>query len=204
MAAPLPIAAHREEIIARLRAEQVLIVVGETGSGKTTQLCQYALDDGLCAPGRMVAVSQPRRIAAIAAARRVAEERGCAVGGEVSYTVRFDDTVSASTRIRYLTDGSLLREALDSPRLERYSLVIMDEAHERSINTDVLFGLLRRLLRSGARPDLRVVVASATLDVRKFAHFFDDCAAVHVPGRAHPVAIFHAAPPPDKRYKAGW
>jgi HrpA-like RNA helicase len=173
MAAPpvepalLPVAAYREEIVQRLRDERVLIVVGETGSGKTTQLCQYALDGGLIARGRMVAVSQPRRVAAIAAARRVAEERGCRVGEEVAYTVRFDDTASEATRIRFITDGSLLREAVASPTLDRYSLIIMDEAHERSLNTDILLGLLRQLLRSGARPDLRVVIASATLDVPK-------------------------------------
>lgn len=198
----LPIAAYREEIVRRLRTDRVLIVVGETGSGKTTQLCQYALDDGLVAPGRMVAVSQPRRVAAVAAARRVAEERGCAVGAEVAHTVRFDDTVSERTRIRYITDGSLLREAIDSPRLERYSLIIMDEAHERSINTDVLFGLLRRLLHSGARLDLRLVVASATLDVAKFSAFFDGCADVRVPGRTFPVDIFHAAPSGDATDRA--
>ncbi|KAJ1623273.1 P-loop containing nucleoside triphosphate hydrolase protein [Pavlovales sp. CCMP2436] len=198
----LPVAAFRDEVVSRLRDERVLIVVGETGSGKTTQLCQYALEGGLVAPGRMVAISQPRRLAAIAAARRVAEERGCRVGEEVAYTVRFDDTASEATRIRFITDGSLLREAVASPTLERYSLIIMDEAHERSLNTDILLGLLRQLLRSGARPDLRVVIASATLDAAKFSAFFDGCRAIQVPGRMFPVDIYHVAPSEEAAERA--
>ncbi|TYZ60950.1 hypothetical protein PybrP1_008691 [[Pythium] brassicae (nom. inval.)] len=172
-AAHLPAAQHREELLAALERHRVVVCVGETGSGKTTQLPKFLL-----ATGARVAVTQPRRVAAVAAAQRVAQEVGAHVGGRVGYAVRFDERTSARTRVKFLTDGVLVRECLADPLLRRYDCVVLDEAHERSLHTDVLLGLLKQLLARRPR-DFRVVVASATLDHERFAAFFrvpSDCA----------------------------
>lgn len=198
----LPAAAHRAELVAALRAHAAVVCVGETGSGKTTQLPQFLLAafEGEGGGGATaIAVTQPRRVAAVSVAHRVAEELGGArVGaGAVGYAVRFDDRCGPRTRVKFLTDGVLVRELLADPLLRRYRVVMLDEAHERSVHTDVLLGLLRRLLRSRRRPDLRVLVTSATLDADRFARFFagDDgkpSPVVRIPGRVFPVDIFHA------------
>jgi ATP-dependent RNA helicase DHX8/PRP22 len=138
----------------------------------------------------MVAVTQPRRVAAITVAQRVSEERKCRLGEEVGYAVRFDDCTSSKTRIKYMTDGVLLRECLSDPLLSKYDIVMLDEAHERSINTDILFGLVKAAIAK--RNDLRVIVTSATLDVEKFSSYFNNCPVLTIPGRVYPVDIYHS------------
>jgi ATP-dependent RNA helicase DHX8/PRP22 len=126
---------------------QILVVVGDTGSGKTTQITQYLAEEGFAATGR-IGCTQPRRVAAMSVAKRVAEEVGCRVGQEVGYSIRFEDCTSPETRIKYMTDGMLLRECLVDPDLRQYSVLMLDEAHERTISTDVLFGLLKSKLQA--------------------------------------------------------
>lgn len=160
----LPVFKLKQELMGAIHSNQVLVVIGETGSGKTTQMTQYMAEMGLTSTG-MIGCTQPRRVAASSVAKRVAEEFGCALGQEVGYAVRFEDVTSKDTVIKYMTEGMLMREYLADNRLMRYSAIILDEAHERNINTDVLFGLLKALLKT--RPELKLVVTSATLDAEK-------------------------------------
>ncbi|PKY00910.1 ATP dependent RNA helicase [Aspergillus campestris IBT 28561] len=169
-AALLPIARHRKGLLYLVETYPVTIVVGQTGSGKTTQLPQYLEQAGWCADGKSIAVTQPRRVAATTVAARVAEEMRCKLGEEVGYSIRFEDLTSASTRIKFLTDGMLLREALVDPLLSRYSVIMVDEAHERSLSTDILLGILKKIIKR--RPELRIVVSSATLQAEDFLRFF--------------------------------
>src|SRR5690606_4545140 len=136
----LPIFELRDDLIAAVKQNQILVVIGETGSGKTTQITQYLAEAGFADKGRIVC-TQPRRVAAMSVAKRVAEEVGCQIGDEVGYTIRFEDCSSSRTRIKYMTDGMLLRECLLDSSLASYSVIMLDEAHERTIHTDVLFGL---------------------------------------------------------------
>lgn len=147
----LPIAAVEKLLVDYVRNNDTLIVVGETGSGKTTQLPQYLFYGGFCRDGGVIGITQPRRVAAISVAKRVAEECGVALGQKVGYSIRFDDMTSASTRIKYMTDGLLLREALLDPCLSKYSVIIVDEAHERTVHTDVLLGLLKSVQKTRSR-----------------------------------------------------
>ena len=186
--AELPITARIDEIVALLRAERVVVVVGETGSGKTTQLPKACLAAGLGRRG-VIAHTQPRRLAARAVSARIAEELGVTLGAEVGYAVRFDDRASAAARVRVLTDGLLLAELQRDPRLRRYECVIVDEAHERSLNVDFLLGGLKRLLDQ--RADLKVVITSATIDATAFATHFGDAPVVEVSGRGYPVEIVY-------------
>ncbi|KAI1174599.1 P-loop containing nucleoside triphosphate hydrolase protein [Nemania sp. FL0916] len=188
----LPVFAFRDQLIKAVRENQILIVVGETGSGKTTQLTQY-LDEGGFTNDGMVGCTQPRRVAAMSVAKRVAEEVGCELGQEVGYTIRFEDKTSPSTRIKYMTDGMLEREILIDPDVRRYSVIMLDEAHERTISTDVLFGLLKKTLKR--RPDLKVIVTSATLDADKFSEYFNQCPIFTIPGRTFPVEILYSREP---------
>ncbi|RHN40849.1 putative RNA helicase [Medicago truncatula] len=153
----LPIASVEKRLIEEVQKNDILIVVGETGSGKTTQIPQFLFHAGFCHDGKVVGITQPRRVAAITVAKRVAEECGCELGQKVGYSVRFDDSTSNSTRIKYMTDGLLLREALLDPYLSKYSVIIVDEAHERTVHTDVLMGLLKnvQLARSNSIKDGR-------------------------------------------------
>ncbi len=144
----LPIYKLKDELIKAINDNQILIVVGETGSGKTTQLTQYIAEAGFTARGR-IGCTQPRRVAAMSVAKRVAEEFGCLLGQEVGYTIRFEDCTSNETVIKYMTDGMLLREALLDGDMRSYSCIMLDEAHERSISTDVLFGLLKETVKVG-------------------------------------------------------
>ncbi|TMW55396.1 hypothetical protein Poli38472_013287 [Pythium oligandrum] len=191
-AVELPAAAHRHELLAALRAHQVVICVGETGSGKTTQLPQYLLDaEDLVSSSHSVVITQPRRVATVSVAQRVAEELAAGpLGGRVGYSIRFDDRTSTATRLKFVTDGVLVRECLRDPLLSQYAVVMLDEAHERSLHTDILFGLLKQVLAT--RPDLRLLVTSATLDTKRFAAFFNKAPIVTIPGRSFPVDIFHA------------
>ncbi|KAL2841086.1 P-loop containing nucleoside triphosphate hydrolase protein [Aspergillus pseudodeflectus] len=166
----LPIARHKEALLYLVETYPVTIVVGQTGSGKTTQLPQYLDQAGWCADGKAIAVTQPRRVAATTVAARVAEEMRCKLGEDVGYSIRFEDQMSASTRIKFLTDGMLLREALVDPLLSRYSVIMVDEAHERSLSTDILLGILKKIMKR--RPELRIVVSSATLQAEDFLRFF--------------------------------
>jgi ATP-dependent helicase HrpA len=178
----LPIAARHDDIAAAMRDHQVVVVAGETGSGKTTQLPKIAYELGR----RSIAHTQPRRIAARSVAKRIADECEVELGAEVGYAVRFDDQTSESTAIRLVTDGLLLAELQRDRRLSRYDTVIIDEAHERSLSIDFLLGYLKQLLPR--RPDLKVVITSATIDVERFAEMFD-APIIEVSGRTFPVEV---------------
>ncbi|KAF4993824.1 hypothetical protein FDECE_13298 [Fusarium decemcellulare] len=206
----LPIAKHRESLLYIIEKHPVTIVIGQTGSGKTTQIPQFLERAGWCSDGKIIGVTQPRRVAATTVAVRVAEEYGCEVGKEVGYSIRFEDVTSASTKIKFLTDGLLIREALVDPLLTRYSVIMVDEAHERSISTDILLGLLKKIRRK--RPDLRIIISSATLQAKEFLDFFtkssDDQATkgngdtkgqlgtiVSLEGRTYPIDMLYAESP---------
>lgn len=167
----LPIYRFKDDIMKAVSENQILVVIGETGSGKTTQMTQYLAEMGFCRKGR-IGCTQPRRVAAMSVAKRVAEEWGCRLGQEVGYCIRFEDHTSPSTLIKYMTDGMLLREALLDAQLTQYSVIMLDEAHERTLDTDVLFGLLKAAVK--LRKDLKLIVTSATLDADKFSEYFND------------------------------
>ncbi|KAI0221378.1 Salivary acidic proline-rich phosphoprotein 1/2, partial [Massospora cicadina] len=170
------------------QSNQVTIVISETGSGKSTQIPQYLLEDGfLDTKGGGVVITQPRKVACLSLAERVAAEVGCKVGGRVGYSVRFDDRSSSSTIIKYATDGMVLRELISDPKLSKYKYIILDEAHERTLRNDILLGHVKSILK--ARPDCRLIVMSATLDSQRFSEFFDNAPVIKVAGRGHPVAI---------------
>ncbi|OCK90289.1 ATP dependent RNA helicase [Cenococcum geophilum 1.58] len=166
----LPIARHRDTMLYVIETFPITIITGQTGSGKTTQIPQFLDQAGWCAEGKTIAITQPRRVAATTVAARVAEEMRCNLGQEVGYSIRFEDMTSSATRIKFLTDGLLLREALVDPLLSRYSVIMVDEAHERSLSSDILLGLLKKIMKR--RPELRIVVSSATLDAENFLQFF--------------------------------
>lgn len=263
--ANLPVSKCKEDLLSMIRENDVCIIVGETGSGKTTQLTQFLFEDGyghralsshhlyepndsnedssldqspnlsqlksenddetessssstnnsnkkkvLVDPsdmdssasmggcgGRykygMIGCTQPRRVAAVSVAKRVAEEFGCQLGREVGYSIRFEDCTSEVTRIKYMTDAFLLREILSDPDLEKYDAIVMDEAHERSLATDVLFGLLKSLLVK--RRDLKVIITSATMNAERFGAFFGNAPVFFIPGRTYPVHIEYARSP---------
>lgn len=188
----LPVYRFRLELIKAVHANQLLIVVGDTGSGKTTQLTQYLAEAGFANNG-MIGCTQPRRVAAMSIAKRVAEEVGCQLGQEVGYAIRFEDCTSSATKIKYMTDGMLEREVLMDPELKRYSIIILDEAHERTISTDVLFALLKKTLKR--RSDLKVIVTSATLDADKFSAYFNECPIFSILGRTFLVEIMYSREP---------
>nr|OQO28227.1 hypothetical protein B0A51_07290 [Rachicladosporium sp. CCFEE 5018] len=188
----LPAYKMRKQFLEAVHQYQLLIVVGDTGSGKTTQLTQYLAEDGFANAG-VIGCTQPRRVAAMSVAARVADEVGCRVGEEVGYTIRFEDKTSDSTRIKYMTDGIMQREILLDPELNRYSVIMLDEAHERTIATDVLFGLLKKTLKR--RPDMKLIVTSATLDADKFSSYFNSCPILTIPGRTYPVEIMYSREP---------
>ncbi|XP_060799719.1 probable ATP-dependent RNA helicase DHX40 [Neoarius graeffei] len=185
----LPIYQYRHKLIEAVKENQFLVVTGETGSGKTTQLPQYLYQAGLCSDGK-ICVTQPRRVAAITVAQRVSQEMGVGLGHQVGYQVRFDDCTTKDTLIKYMTDGCMLREILTDPSLTQYSVVILDEVHERSLNTDILLGLLKKTPSRGSRDrvlPLKVVVMSATLETDKLSGFLGDCPVFSIPGRTYPV-----------------
>jgi ATP-dependent helicase HrpA len=191
----LPITAHADEIAAAIRRHPVVIVSGETGSGKSTQLPKLCLLAGRGVAGQ-IAHTQPRRVAARGVARRLAHELGQPLGQSVGFKVRFDAQVRRESHVKVLTDGMLLAELGGDRHLRAYDTVIIDEAHERSLNIDFLLGYLKLLL--ARRPDLRVVVSSATLDEERFAAFFDAAPVVRVLGRSYPVAVRYRPPPAEQ------
>ncbi|PCH40315.1 nucleoside triphosphate hydrolase protein [Wolfiporia cocos MD-104 SS10] len=201
----LPIASGKEALVEEIRRNDVTILIGETGSGKTTQVPQYLLESGIAGSG-MIAVTQPRKVAATSLAARVAAEQDVSVGDLVGYSVRFNEASSAKTRIKYATDGMLVRELLGDPMLSRYSVVIIDEAHERTLRTDLLITNLKTIQKARNSPKdakgkgsasqlnpLKIVVMSATLDAEKFSRFYDNAKILYVKGRQHPVAVYHTA-----------
>ncbi|XP_043511714.1 ATP-dependent RNA helicase DHX33 isoform X3 [Frieseomelitta varia] len=190
----LPVYKLRKRLLEEIRRNSTLIIIGETGSGKTTQIPQFLLSSGIAGSSGCIGVTQPRRVAAVSVARRVALEQGVETGKLVGYCVRFEDVTSSQTRIKYLTDGMMVREAMTDEILSDYSVVILDEAHERSVQTDVLLGVARRaqnLRKLKNLPPLKLLVMSATMDVDKFSKYFQ-APALYLEGRQHPVKIYHA------------
>ncbi|KAI9458985.1 P-loop containing nucleoside triphosphate hydrolase protein [Boletus coccyginus] len=199
----LPVYAQMDEFYKMFNANQILVMVGETGSGKTTQIPQFvAFSDLPHTKGKIVACTQPRRVAAMSVAKRVADEMDVQLGRQVGYSIRFEDmTEPGTTFLKYMTDGMLLREAMNDPDLNRYSTIILDEAHERTLATDILMGLLKSLAKR--RSDLKIIIMSATLDALKFQKYFgikegSTAPLFKVPGRTHPVEVFYTQEPePD-------
>ncbi|KAG5641908.1 hypothetical protein DXG03_003975 [Asterophora parasitica] len=202
----LPIAKGRDALLQEIQDNDVTVLLGETGSGKTTQVPQYILESGHAGRG-MIAVTQPRKVAATSLASRVAAEKDAVVGKLVGYSVRFDERSSAETRIKYMTDGMIVRELLSDPLLSQYSVVIVDEAHERTLRTDLLIANLKTIQKerngrhgSGKGKEnanklnpLKIVIMSATLDAKKFSKFFDNAKILYVQGRQHPVKIYYSS-----------
>lgn len=210
----LPIARHKESMLYTVETTHITIIIGQTGSGKTTQIPQFLEKAGWCNGGKTIAITQPRRVAATSVAARVAEEMRSKVGEEVGYSIRFEDVTSSKTKIKFLTDGMLLREALVDPLLSRYSVIMVDEAHERSLSSDILLGLLKKIKKK--RPELRIIVSSATLEAESVAAFFSidetdstkqtpgheaqevaQCRILSIEGRAHPVDILYLSQPTE-------
>src|SRR6266508_2791265 len=184
--AALPISQKKDEILAALRDHQVVVVAGETGSGKTTQLPKICLELGRGVRG-MIGHTQPRRLAARTVAERIAKELRTPLGGAVGYQVRFTDQVGDGTLVKLMTDGILLAEIQRDRQLRAYDTLIVDEAHERNLNVDFILGYLKRLLPR--RPDLKVIVTSATIDPERFSRHFGDAPVIEVSGRTYPVEV---------------
>lgn len=203
----LPIFMHRTNILYLLEKYETVIIVGETGCGKSTQIPQYLHESGWTSEKWKICITQPRRVAVVTVATRVAEERGSFIGEEVGYSIRFDDCCNPqTTRVKFLTDGVLLRETMSDPLLSQYSVIMLDEAHERTLHTDIMIGLLKKIKKK--RKDLRIIVSSATLDAEMFKDFFnsnitndkskDTAAILSVKGRSYPGDIHYTLSPiPD-------
>ncbi|RCH88984.1 hypothetical protein CU098_002468, partial [Rhizopus stolonifer] len=199
----LPVFKLRRELLYLVETYQTVIVVGQTGCGKTTQIPQYLMESGWATHGKQIACTQPRRIAATSVAQRVAEEMNCNLGAQVGYLIRFDDQTSDKTKIKYMTDGMLFRETMIDPMLSNYSVIMIDEAHERSLYTDVLIGVIKKIQRK--RPDLKVIISSATMDAEQFYRFFntnttrdpknDTAKIISLEGRMFPVDILYVDKP---------
>ncbi|KAK8869932.1 hypothetical protein IAR55_000500 [Kwoniella newhampshirensis] len=201
----LPIYKHREKLLWCVEKYKVVIVVGQTGCGKSTQIPQYLHEAGWTSQNHVVACTQPRRVAATSVATRVAEEVGSVLGDEVGYTIRFEDLSSPTrTKIKYMTDGMLFRETMMDPLLSKYSVIMIDEAHERGAYTDLLLGLVKKIMRK--RPELRVIISSATIDAEDFLEYFntnadgtdraqDDAVIVSLEGRMFPVEVCYLKEP---------
>lgn len=194
----LPVWSYKETFLKLLFECRALVIVGETGSGKTTQIPQWCVEycrnqSNNDKQNLLVACTQPRRVAAMSVATRVAEEMDVKLSEEVGYSVRFEACTSGKTVLKYLTDGMLLREAMTDNKLSQYGVVILDEVHERTLSTDILMGVLKQLMAK--RHDIKIVVMSATLDAGKFQSYFDNSPLLEVPGRTFPVEILYANAP---------
>lgn len=217
----LPIFENRDQFLYLLETHQFLILIGETGSGKSTQVPQYLLESGWGCDGKTVVVTQPRRVAVLSLASRVADEMGTSLGQTVGYSIRFDEQISIKTRLKFVTDGVLLREMLTDPLLKKYCVIMVDEAHERSLNTDILLSLLKKIAKK--RPELRLIISSATLDAEELKNYFTwknkstidengstevqqykkgTAAIMNVIGRCYPVDIFYVQDPVPDYVKA--
>lgn len=209
----LPINTQKANILYALENYNTVVVTAETGSGKSTQLPQFLHEAGWTKGNRCIACTQPRKMAAITVATRVAEEFGCTIGEEVGYAVRFDSKCSDRTVIKYCTDGLLLRETMSDPLLSKYSVILIDEAHERSLQSDLMLGLLKKIQKK--RSDLRIIVTSATVDAVAIKDFFetnqetdetnhskDTACIISVQGRVHPVDILYLQKPAANYIKA--
>jgi HrpA-like RNA helicase len=186
----LPVYQQKETIVNAVKENRAIVLVGETGSGKTTQIPQLLYQ---CPEfkGQRIVITQPRRVAAISLSKRVSEEMNTKLGTTVGYTIRFEDCTSPETKIKFATDGMLLRELLSDSLLSRYGVIILDEAHERTLRTDILFGAVKGILKK--RRDLKVVIMSATLNSKAFSEYFDNAPIVNIPGRQFPVTTYFAA-----------
>lgn len=196
----LPVYKFQSQLLEAVSNNQCVVIEGETGSGKTTQIPQFLVEVGYATPHKnCVGCTQPRRVAATSIAQRVADEMDVTLGGTVGYTIRFEDISSSETVLKFLTDGMLLREAMSDPLLSHYSVIVLDEAHERTLATDVLMGLLMEVLpkrtKGSKYGELKVVVMSATLDAQKFQDYFNGAPLLKVPGRTFPVEVFYTADP---------
>ncbi|VEU23867.1 DEKNAAC104902 [Brettanomyces naardenensis] len=186
----LPVHQQRKDFLKMFQTSQIMVLVGETGSGKTTQVPQFVLyDDMPHLVGKMVGITQPRRVAAMSVASRVADEMDVELGEEVGYSIRFENMTSEKTILKYMTDGMLLREAMEDHDLSKYSCLILDEAHERTLATDILMGMLKQVCQR--RKDLKLIIMSATLDAEKFQSYFNSAPLLAVPGRTYPVEIYY-------------
>ncbi|MDR3630777.1 MAG: ATP-dependent RNA helicase HrpA [Desulfocapsaceae bacterium] len=190
----LPVMSYRDEIIRLLKTEQVIIIAGDTGSGKTTRLPQFCLE-AFSEKTPLIGCTQPRRVAATSIASRVSEELG-PLGDIVGYKIRFHDQTTEKTRVKFMTDGVLLAETIHDPLLKRYGVIILDEAHERSLNIDFLLGLLKSILTK--RPELKLIVTSATIDTSAFSKHFSDAPIVRIIGRTYPVELRYQPVPDDQ------
>lgn len=182
-----------------IEGRHTLIILGETGSGKTTQIPQFLYESEMADDG-MIGITQPRRVAAISVSRRVATEMNCKLGEKVGYKVRFEDTTSNLTKIKFMTDGTLLREALTDKLLKQYRVIILDEAHERTINTDILFGIVKEAQRARRQsysnlPPLKIIIMSATMDVDHFSKYFNYCNVLYLEGRTYKIRFMHVKQP---------
>lgn len=207
----LPVFQLRNHILYLCETYQTVVIVGETGCGKSTQIPQYLLEAGWGSEGHVIGVTQPRRVAAVTVATRIAEERGSVLGDEVGYTIRFDDcSDKRRTRIKFMTDGMMIREIMEDPLLKKYSILMLDEAHERTLNTDIVMGLLRKIMKK--REDLKIIVASATLNAEEMKKFFnnnetedrrlDKATILSIEGRTFPVDIHYSIDPVPDYVKA--
>jgi ATP-dependent helicase HrpA len=196
----LPITAKRDEIVSLIRKNQVIVLSGETGSGKTTQIPKFCLEAGLGQKGKIIGCTQPRRLAAVSVSSRIAEELKSDVGGLVGYKIRFDEKTSGKTRVKLMTDGVLLAEAQSDRLLSHYDCIIVDEAHERSLNIDFLLGVLRMLIKK--RKDLKIIITSATIDTKKFSEAFDNAPIIEVSGRTFPVETRYRPPAEEEGEKS--
>src|SRR5438128_8255952 len=190
----LPISARVTDIATAIDGHQVVIVAGATGSGKTTQLPKIALAMGRGLEKR-IGVTQPRRIAATSVAARVASELGSPLGTDVGYQIRFEDRTSPATYVKFMTDGILLAEIQGDRLLRRYDTLIIDEAHERSLTIDFLLGWLKSILPQ--RPELKVLISSATIETERFSEFFEGAPVIQVEGRTFPVEVLYEPPEPE-------
>lgn len=207
----LPIFRYRNHILYSLEKYQTLVILGETGCGKSTQIPQYLLEAGWISNDSMVGITQPRRIAATTLAQRVAEEKGTLVGHTVGYSIRFDDCYSEKeTRIKYMTEGTLINEMMQDPLLRRYSAIMLDEIHERTLNGDIILGLLKKVIKK--RPDLKLIVTSATFEAETIFDFLnkndttdkskDTAVILSIEGRNFPVSVYYVTDPVPDYVKA--
>lgn len=207
----LPVYKNRDHILYLLEKYQTLVLVGETGCGKSTQIPQYLYEAGWCADGKIVGITEPRRVAATTLASRVADEKGTPLGGVVGYSIRFDDAFDPSnTKIKYMTEGILLREMMADPLLRNYCVIVLDEVHERTLLTDIIMGLMKKILQK--RRSLKLIVASATVDAEQLRDFFnlnssndsskDSSVIISVQGRLYPVEVFYVKEPVPDYVKA--